>query len=142
MRISAMNLRNLKGIMAVGALLAGLLTLGAQADAAQIDLANCQSKEVRVCAWDDDQVGWELQGDHIYSSMNETHHFTCRANCKFSIVDDCKNGKCSQCPGGGGSFIDHSWGKGAYQLIALERTSSGNYKSSDLKKVDAGAQCQ
>lgn len=141
MTIHAMSTRKLAGIAAAGALLTGFLAFGTPADAAQIDLTNCQSKEVRVCAWDDDQLGWELQGDHVYSEMGQTHHFTCRANCKFSIVADCKNGKCSPCQGSG-SFVDHSWGKGAYQLIALEKSSSDAYKSSDIQKVDAGAQCQ
>lgn len=142
MSIRAVMNRCCLGGLAALALMAGLLAAAPPAAAAQIDLTNCQPKEVRVCAWDDDEVGWELQGHHIYSEIGDTHHFTCRANCKFSIVNDCKHGNCSQCQGGGGSFIDHSWGKGAYQLVGLERTSSGSYKSSDLKKVDAGAQCQ
>lgn len=125
------------------ALLAGLIMASAPAEAAQIDLTNCQPKEVRVCAWDDDQVGWELQGHHIYSKVGETYHFTCRANCKFSIVNDCKNGHCTQCQGAGSAeaWVDHSWGKGTYQLVDLKKNSDGNYKSADLQKVDAGAQC-
>lgn len=141
MTIHTVIMPRLTAIGAAGALLTGLLALGTAADAAQIDLMNCQSQQVRVCAWDDDQVGWELQGHHIYSSVGETHHFTCRANCKFSIVADCKNGDCPPCQGEG-SFVDHSFGKGTYQLVALEKASSDAYKSADIQKVEAGAQCQ
>jgi hypothetical protein len=141
MTIHAMITRKVTAIAAAGALLAGVLALGTAANAAQIDLMNCQSQQVRVCAWDDDQVGWELQGNHVYSSVGETHHFTCRANCKFSIVADCKNGDCKPCQGEG-SFVDHSFGKGTYQLVALDKASSDAYKSADIQKVESGAQCQ
>lgn len=137
MTIHAMITRKVTAIAAAGALLA----FGTAAYAAQIDLMNCQSQQVRVCAWDDDQVGWELQGNHVYSSVGETHHFTCRANCKFSIVADCKNGDCKPCQGEG-SFVDHSFGKGTYQLVALDKASSDAYKSADIQKVESGAQCQ
>lgn len=119
----------------------GLFAFAASAQAAQIDLTNRQPRQVRICAWD--KIGgtgnWSLTGRHLYSEKGESHHFTCDANCKSSIVTDCKNGECAEC-GSSNTFLDHSGGKGAYQLIALDKNAD-SYKSSDLRKVDPGAPC-
>lgn len=124
----------------------GLVAAAVPVSAAQIDITSCQPKQVRICSLDSnghDLNGdpmWLITGNHIYSSTGETHHFTCDANCKFWISEHCSDGGCSGCLEKG-SFLDHSWGKGAYQLIALDKNSAGNYVSGDLKEVDSGGSC-
>lgn len=133
--------RRLRGGLLSCGLAVGLLALASPAPAAQIDLTNCQAKQIRICAWD--RLGgtgdWGLTGRHVYSEVGETHHFTCDANCKFTIVTDCKSGECAEC-GSSDTPLDHSWGKGAYQLISLEKNDNG-YNSSDLVKVEPGTPC-
>ena len=133
------------GHLASYGLAVGLLAAAVPVGAAQIDITSCQPKQVRICSLD--PAGHDLNGDpmwnitdnHIFSE-GDTKHFTCDANCKFWISEHCNDGSCSSCLNKG-SFLDHSWGKGAYQLIALDKTSSGDYKSADLEKVDEGASC-
>lgn len=133
------------GIVISFGLALGLLAVAAPAGAAQIDLTSCQPQQVRICALDpaghdlNGEPMWNITGDHIYSE-GETKHFTCDANCKFWISEHCSDGSCSSCLNKG-SFVDHSWGKGAYQLISLEKNGSGDYKSADLQQVDSGAPC-
>lgn len=142
-KAGAMLRRPVRGLAACGLLL-GLLA-AAPAGAAQIDVTSCQPKQVRICSLD--PAGHDLNGDpmwnitdnHIFSE-GDTKHFTCDANCKFWISEHCSGGSCSSCLNKG-SFLDHSWGKGAYLLVALDKASSGDYKSADLQKADAGAPC-
>lgn len=144
MRTAGALLRGpVRGLVACGLLLA--LLAAVPVGAAQIDVTSCQPKQVRICSLDPaghDLSGepmWTITGNHVFSE-GETKHFTCDANCKFWISEHCSDGSCSSCLNKG-SFLDHSWGKGAYQLTALDKTSSGDYKSADLQQADSGAPC-
>lgn len=135
--------------MRTGWLLALTLAAATSATAAQIDITNCQPKQVRICALDEGpnedpfiQVPtWTVVGDRILS-QGDTKHFTCNARCKFWISNPCSGGDCPKCLGKHGTFLNHRWGKGAYQLVSLDMTDDGSYVSTDLIEVEAGAQCR
>lgn len=132
--------------IALAAVLAAATAASLPAAAAQIEVTNCQPKQVRMCAYDANWHGdLEVAGKHVLSE-GESGHYTCKANCQFWISDPCQNGKCADCGAiTYGTWLDHSWGKGNYQLVSLAKTGSGggqsHYKSSDLVKVEEGAAC-
>lgn len=129
-------------------LLAPFLVVAAgaiSAQAAQIDLTSCVTKQVKICAMEEDWKGDEnVAGEHIFEK-GETKHFTCRANCKFWITESCTNGSCVKCGHiTKGFWVDHSRGKGNYQLVSLAKTGVPHnpaYKSADIVKVKAGTAC-
>jgi hypothetical protein len=133
------------GLLRLCGLVFGLATTVAvvpqAASAAQIDITNCQAKRVTICSYDD-SWGDAPNQSHLIA-QGETNPFKCKANCVFWMLE-CVEGTCHACKGGYGHWIDHSWGKGSYQLIPLDLNKNQyqpGYSSMDLKKVDSGTAC-
>lgn len=118
------------------------------AEAAQIDITNCQPTRVKICSYDSAmEISLSTKSEPNQSHLiaqGETNHFTCHANCKFWLLE-CAEGTCQSCQSGKGHWVDHTWGKGSYHLVSLDLTSSEYhpaYSSKDLVKVEDGAVCK
>ncbi len=130
------TIRGLKLWTTAGLMLILVLSSGS-ALAAQIDITNCTSEWVKICAYDEkhpivqDQTGVHELDAWDGNSTPDKGHFTCHANCYFQINEHTGHG-CQE--GNSWHWLDHSWGSGDYFLVSLDRTSGGKYKSGDLKK--------
>jgi hypothetical protein len=111
------------------------------ANAAQIEVSNCQSSKVRICAFDNknDTVGGNTGAHEL--DENKQGHFTCDANCYFKIVDCSQHPNCDDCKKDG-HWLDHSWGKGTYNLVGLVLNSKEDYESSNFVKTESTEICQ
>jgi len=139
-RETGYTVRGLKVWATAGLMLMLVLSSGL-ALAAQIDITNCTNTNVRICAYSNNL---DIDSDNAHTldaksgTATATGHFTCHANCFFTMIENHVNEGCHDADGDHRNpdyaEIDHSWGKGSYLLVALEMTSKGNYKSGDLQE--------
>ena len=130
----------LRGMLAGVFLVAGAgVFVPFEANAAQVTISNCQSTKVRICAYDAKNGYGNTGSDNLVK--NKQHKFTCNANCYFRIVDCSEHASCDQCKDNG-HWVAHGWGAGTYNLVSLDRDSSGDYKSGVLEKTTSSTICE
>jgi len=145
--MSTDRIRNLCGNLLTVMVFAGAAALAAplSATAAQITVSNCQSTKVRICSFDNKEYNVDGNRHSHNLAQNEQGHFKCKANCVFKIVDCSEHTGCDECKHNG-LWLNHSWGKGTYNLVGLATQEHQDeptvYKSSNLVKTDSDVICE
>ncbi len=112
-----------------------------KAHAAQIIVNNCQSTKVRICSFENKNNTVPGSIDSHNLEENEHGKFKCKANCAFKIMNCSTYPGCDSCKKNT-NWLDHSWGRGTYNLVGLEQNDKDNYKSSNFKKTDSTDVCE
>ncbi len=138
-------------VWATAGLMLILVLSSGMALAAQIDITNCTTTEVKMCAYSGCDTAFSgcytMKHSRHQLQANETKHFTCHARCVFTMTAKHPDASCEKPHRDGMGHGYHSFGRSGYDgygtdsytLVKLDQnTTNGNWEIDDLQ---SGSTC-